>query len=166
MSVTIQRARPEDAPALIEYLNIVGGETDNLTFGAGEFPATVEEEAEFLRREAENPKSLMLTAWEGGRIVGNAHLGALSRRLAHRGSLGISVLREAWGRGVGSALMEEVIAHARAQGVEIIELEVRSDNPRAIRLYEKFGFVRIGHYPGSFKIGGEYFDCELMNLYL
>ena len=149
MSVTIQRARPEDAPALIEYLNTVGGETDNLTFGAGEFPATVEEEAEFLRREAENPKSLMLTAWEGGRIVGNAHLGALSRRLAHRGSLGISVLREAWGRGVGSALMEEVIAHARA-----------------LRLYEKFGFVRIGHYPGFFKIGGEYFDCELMNLYL
>ena len=97
MSVTIQRARPEDAPALIEYLNTVGGETDNLTFGAGEFPATVEEEAAFLRREAENPKSLMLTAWEGGRIVGNAHLGALSRRLAHRGSLGISVLREAWG---------------------------------------------------------------------
>ena len=149
MSVTIQRARPEDAPALIEYLNTVGGETDNLTFGAGEFPATVEEEAAFLRREAEN-----------------AHLGALSRRLAHRGSLGISVLREAWGRGVGSALMEEVIAHARAQGLEIIELEVRSDNPRAIRLYEKFGFVRIGHYPGFFKIGGEYFDCELMNLYL
>ena len=37
---------------------------------------------------------------------------------------------------------------------------------RAIRLYEKFGFVRIGHYPGFFKIGGEYFDCELMNLYL
>ena len=145
MSVTIQRARPEDAPALIEYLNTVGGETDNLTFGEGEFPATVEEEAAFLRREAENPKSLML---------------------AHRGSLGISVLREAWGRGVGSALMEEVIAHARAQGVEIIELEVRSDNPRAIRLYEKFGFVRIGHYPGFFKIGGEYFDCELMNLYL
>ena len=144
MSVTIQRARPEDAPALIEYLNIVGGETDNLTFGAGEFPATVEEEAAFLRREAENPKSLMLTAWEGGQIVGNAHLGALSRRLAHRGSLGISVLREAWGRGVGSALMEEVIAHARAQGLEIIELEVRSDNPRAIRLYEKFGFVLIG----------------------
>ena len=55
---------------------------------------------------------------------------------------------------------------ARAQGLEIIELEVRSDNPRAIRLYEKFGFVRIGHYPGFFKIGGEYFDCELMNLYL
>ena len=65
MSVTIQRARPEDAPALIEYLNTVGGETDNLTFGAGEFPATVEEEAAYLRREAENPKSLMLTAWEG-----------------------------------------------------------------------------------------------------
>ena len=35
-----------------------------------------------------------------------------------------------------------LIAHAREQGIEIIELQVRSDNARAIRLYEKFGFMR------------------------
>ena len=30
---TIERARPEDAAALLEYLKIIGGETDNLSFG-------------------------------------------------------------------------------------------------------------------------------------
>ena len=166
MSITIRKARPEDAAALVEYLNVVGGESDNLTFGGGEFPATVEEEADFLRKEGETPKNLMLVAWEDGRIVGNVHLGALSRRMSHRASLGISVRKAAWGRGIGTALMERAIAHAREQGLEIIQLEVRSDNAPAIHLYEKLGFVRIGRYPQFFKIDGVYADCELMNLYL
>lgn len=166
MSLIIEKVRPEDAAALLEYLRAVGGESDNLTFGAEGLPATVEEEADFLRREGENPKNLMLVAWEDGRMVGNAHLGALARRMSHRASLGITVRKAAWGRGIGSAIMERLIAHAREQGVEIIELEVRSDNTPAIRLYEKFGFQKIGHYPGFFKIGGVYADCELMNLYL
>lgn len=166
MSITIEKARPEDAAALIEYLSAVGGESDNLTFGAEGFPTTAEEEAEFLRREGENPKNLMLVAWEDGRMVGNAHLGALARRMSHRASLGISVRKAAWGRGIGTALMKQVVAHAREHGVEIIELEVRSDNAPAIHLYEKFGFVKIGRYPKFFKIDGVYADCELMNLYL
>lgn len=39
-----------------------------------------------------------------------------------------------------------MIEHARAQRIEIIELEVRSDNERAIRLYQKYGFAKIGAY--------------------
>ena len=35
---TITRARPEDAAALLDYLKIVGGETDNLSFGAEGVP--------------------------------------------------------------------------------------------------------------------------------
>ena len=35
---TIERARPEEAAALLEFLKIVGGETDNLSFGADGVP--------------------------------------------------------------------------------------------------------------------------------
>lgn len=49
---------------------------------------------------------------------------------------------------------------------EIISLEVRSDNERAIKLYKKFGFEKIGIYKGFFKIDEEYIDFELMNLYM
>ena len=41
---TITRARPEDAAALLDYLKIVGGETDNLSFGAEGVPLAPEEE--------------------------------------------------------------------------------------------------------------------------
>ena len=166
MSFSVERARPEDAAALIEYLRVVGGESDNLTFGAEGSPVTVEEEAGFIRKNSENPRDLMVLAKEEGSIIGDGHIEAFSRRLSHRAGLGITVRKAAWGRGVGTAIMERLIAHAREQGIEIIELQVRSDNARAIRLYEKFGFVKIGHYPGFLKVDGVYADCDLMNLYL
>lgn len=166
MSFAIQRAEPEDAAALIDYLRAVGGESDNLTFGAEGLPVTVEEEAGFLRTYRQNPRNLMLLAKEEGRIIGDGHIEAFSRRLSHRAGLGITVRKAAWGRGVGTAIMERLIAHAREQDIEIIELQVRSDNARAIRLYEKFGFEKIGRYPGFLKVDGVYAGCDLMNLYL
>ena len=165
MSFSIEKARPEDAAALIEYLRVVGGESDNLTFGAEGLPATVEEETAFLEKSAADTRSVILLAKEDGEIIGDGHIEAFSRRLSHRAGLGITVRKAAWGRGVGTAIMERLIAHAREQGIEIIELQVRSDNARAIRLYEKFGFVKIGHYPGFLKVDRVYADCDLMNLY-
>lgn len=166
MSFSIEKARPEDAAALIDYLRVVGGESDNLTFGAEGLPATVEEETAFLEKSAADTRSVILLAKEDGEIIGDGHIEAFSRRLSHRAGLGITVRKAAWGRGVGTAIMERLIAHAWEQGIEIIELQVRSDNTRAIRLYEKFGFVKIGHYPGFLKVDGVYADCDLMNLYL
>lgn len=166
MSFTIEKVRPEDAAALLDYLRAVGGESGNLTFGAEGLPVTVEEETAFLEKNAASPRSIMLLAKEDGEIIGDGHIEAFSRRLSHRAGLGITVRKKAWGRGVGTALMERLIAHAREQELEIIELQVRSDNLRAIRLYEKFGFVKIGRYPGFLKVDGVNADCDLMNLYL
>lgn len=166
MSYTIEKAKPEDAAALIEYLKVIGTETDNLTFGAGGLPITVEEERQYLEKKNADDRSVMLTVWEDGKIIANAHIEALTRRLSHRAGLGVTVLKEAWGRGIGAALMERLIAHAREHDIEIIELQVRCDNARAIRLYEKFGFQKIGRYPGYMKVDGELIDCDLMNLYL
>lgn len=60
--------------------------------------------------------------------------------------------------------MEKLIQFAKDIGIEIISLEVRSDNKRAIHLYEKYGFKHIGTFPAFFKIGEEYVDSELMHL--
>jgi RimJ/RimL family protein N-acetyltransferase len=43
-----------------------------------------------------------------------------------------------------------------------LELEVRTDNARAIALYDKIGFVREGILRDSFFIDGEYFDAIAM----
>ena len=149
----IENARPEDAAAILEYLKIVGGETDNLNMGAEGIPITVEVEEAFLRS--------MLDSCE---IIGIANVSRLKRRMSHRASIGISVRQCAWHSGVGTALMEALLAFARKNGIEQLELEVRSDNGRAIRLYERFGFTRIGTIPAFLKVNGEDFASDYMVL--
>ncbi len=95
-------------------------------------------------------------------------MGGIGRaRIAHRGRLAISVRKKYWNLGIGTRMMEELIKFAKGIAkLEVIELEVRANNHSAIRLYEKFGFERIGVFKKFFKIDGEYFDALLMNLYL
>lgn len=166
--IVIEKAKPEDAKALLGFLCIIGGETDNLTFGTEGLPISVEEEQDYLASLEVSASSAMFIARENGKIVGNAHFTGMTReRLKHRGTVGISVLKAEWGKGIGSRLMEAVIDFARNTAhIEIITLEVRSDNLRAIDLYKKFGFEKIGHFKGFLKIDGEYADFDLMNLYL
>lgn len=62
---TITRARPEDAAALLDYLKIVGGETDNLSFGAEGVPLAPEEEQAYLRTQVDSPDMCsILPGWE------------------------------------------------------------------------------------------------------
>lgn len=162
--VTIDRPRSEDASAVLELLNRVGAETDNLTFGKEGFPATVESEAAWLEERLQSEKSAFFVAREDGQLVGECGLEALPRRMAHRASLSVSVLRSHWGRGVGTALLEAAIDFAKTHGIELVELQVRCDNHRAIALYRKFGFRRLCAYPGFFKLDGRYIDADTMLL--
>ena len=65
-------------------------------------------------------------------------------------SLGIAILPEARGLGGGRALLEAIVQHGRACGAHKLELEVWSDNARAIALYVSAGFevegLRRDHY--------------------
>lgn len=163
-NLLIREAVPQDAEKLLAYVAQVGGETDNLTFGKEGFPFTTEQEAAYIESMAADPHAVHYLAWHGNELIGEASLCGLPRRMSHRAELGITVARAAWGQGVGTALLQKVIAYARDCGIEIINLEVRSDNTRAICLYEKFGFVKTGVSPAFFKIGESYIDFTLMML--
>ncbi|GAA1279550.1 hypothetical protein GCM10009589_38610 [Arthrobacter pascens] len=55
----------------------------------------------------------------------------------------IAVVPEYEGRGIGTALLTELISEARRRGAADVLLEVRADNPRAQQLYRRFGFEQI-----------------------
>ena len=55
----------------------------------------------------------------------------------------IAVVPEYEGRGIGSALLRELISEGRRRGAADLLLEVRADNPRAQKLYRRFGFEQI-----------------------
>ncbi|WP_370076138.1 ribosomal protein S18-alanine N-acetyltransferase [Streptacidiphilus sp. MAP12-16] len=76
-----------------------------------------------------------------GRILGYAGLMAV----AGSGDVQtIAVSREYWGTGLGPRLLTVLVRQAAAAGCEELLLEVRVDNPRAQRLYERFGFKPVG----------------------
>ena len=162
----IERARPEEAAALLDYLKIIGGETENLSFGAEGVPLSLAEEQDYLRVQCGSADNAQYFAKVDGEIIGTASLNRRSNRMSHRGVFGISLKKAWWGCGAASALTEAVLAFAKENGFEQLNLEVRSSNTRAIHLYEKYGFRKLCTFPRFFKINGEYIDFDLMNLEL
>ncbi|HHX11771.1 MAG TPA: GNAT family N-acetyltransferase [Clostridiales bacterium] len=158
----------EDAMNMIEYLNIVGGESDNLLFGKDEFRLSVEQEKEYIKKIHQDPNMLMLLGIINNTVVSIAEIRSLGRkRIAHNSEVAISVIKEYWGIGVGSAVMEELISFAKEHEViKNISLSVKASNERAIKLYERFGFLQVGSHKDYFNINGEYDDDYIMDLYL
>ena len=166
MVIQIRRAEASDAAELLDYLKQIGGETDNLTFGAEGLPFTVEAEAAFLKQLRDSRDDIMLIAKADGKIVGNASLNRLPRRMSHRGDLAVSVRKAYWNQGIGRKLLEKLLEFAGEKGFEVLELQVRSDNLAAIHLYEKLGFRKIGTHPLFMKIQGKPVNADLMILEL
>lgn len=106
----IVRAQAEDAAALLDYLKIVGGETENLSFGAEGVPLDVEAEKAYLGMQAQSQDNIQLLAKANGEIIGTASLNRKQRRMGHRAEFGISLKKAWWGCGAAFALMERILA--------------------------------------------------------
>ncbi|MGY5033807.1 ribosomal protein S18-alanine N-acetyltransferase [Streptomyces sp. 900116325] len=94
-----------------------------------------------------------------GRIVGYAGLAA-SGDLADVQTIGVT--RDHWGGGLGSELLTDLLKHATAFECAEVLLEVRVDNIRAQKLYERFGFEPIGFRRGYYQPGN--IDALVMRL--
>ncbi|HEU4882475.1 MAG TPA: GNAT family N-acetyltransferase [Longimicrobium sp.] len=84
----------------------------------------------------------------------------------HVGTLGIGMLPEVRGQGLGRRLMTTAIDAAREKGMERIQLGVFASNTRAIALYESLGFVHEGLKRRARKFDGGYDDDVMMALFL
>lgn len=167
-TLLLREAVPDDAPRVLAYLNRVGGESDNLLFGKDGFPMPVERERAFLESQRKEEKSIMLAGFVGEELVAIASCDALTarERVSHRASLSVTVGKGFWGLGIGRKAMEALIAFAKGAGLEVLQLEVRADNERAVALYEHMGFEKMGLYKKFMKVDGRDFDAWYMNLYL
>ncbi|MBE2267064.1 MAG: GNAT family N-acetyltransferase [Anaerolinea sp.] len=89
-------------------------------------------------------------------------------KVRHRAQIHqVYVAPEMRGRGVGKAMMEQVIAFVRTiPDVEELHLSVTVGNEAARRLYIGLGFVPYGIDPRVLKFGGAYYDLERMALML
>jgi ribosomal protein S18 acetylase RimI-like enzyme len=108
---------------------------------------------------------IQFVALDGDRVIGWADiLRGWAHAIEHRGSLGIGVLSHYRGMGIGERLLRACLEKARAKGLTRVELEVRMDNQRAIRLYERLGFVREAVKHQGMRFEGVYYDSLQMCL--
>lgn len=102
-------------------------------------------------------------ALDGRKIIGWCDILRVERHtMAHCGVLGIGIIEGYRDRGLGRALIETALASARKIGLARVELTVREDNRRGIRLYRKVGFVKEGVKRDAFRVDGKYYDLLSM----
>lgn len=169
VTMMLQEAQPEDAEELMQYIAQVGGETDNLMVDENGLGFTLEQEQNFLRSCCERDDSIMLTGRIDGKIISTSQVSRTSPRARsrHVGVLSITIAKRYWGQGAGTAVMETLFAFARSLGIEVVELDVRADNDRAVALYKKMGFETTGTHRKAMKFkDGSYQDTYLMQAFL
>jgi RimJ/RimL family protein N-acetyltransferase len=126
----------------------------------------IEEAAAFVARNLRlrNPQ---LVADDGGHVVGWCDIRRETIPVyAHVGHLGMGLLPDYRGQGIGTRLLRAAIDEARAAGFERIELSVYGGNARAAALYRKAGFAHEGTRVRGRKLDGEYDDVHMMGLVL
>lgn len=135
---TIDKAVPEDIPALCELLSVLFAQER-------EFAPDIEAQRAGLTAILDDPKTgIILVARQSQRVLGMVNLlFTASTALGGRVALleDMVVTPTARGAGVGSALLRRAVALAHDAGCRRITLLTDADNARAQRFYEQHGFV-------------------------
>lgn len=130
-------------------------------------PETPEEVAAFIDRENESSTSYPFAI---RRVSDNLLVGTIGLYDVAWGNrtawVGIGIgRREDWGKGYGSEAMEILIRYAFDElNLHRLQLTVIDYNPRALKMYEKLGFVREGNYREFVERDGARHDLFLYGL--
>lgn len=163
----IRQAEPNDARALLGLTQQVGKETNYLTFGSEGVGLSVREEMDLIHTFATSEMNLMLVVEVDEQIIGMGNLATFgSPKQAHVAEIGLSLIEEYWGYGIGKLLMEDLLEFGKQVDLKVITLEVVKDNQRAVKLYERFGFEIVGTLKKRLKHNCNYYDSYVMELLL
>ena len=166
-NIIIRNVSVEDAKSMIEYVNIISSESDNLTYGSGEFNFTVEQEQKYILSMNNNPLNLFILATINDEIVSIAQIQSNKKiRLSHLGQIALSVKQKYWRKGIGNQMMITLIDWAKNNNFKKLNLEVTTTNEGAISLYKKHDFTIEGTNRRSMMIKGNYIDTYYMGLIL
>lgn len=163
MSIDIAPIAQADAPAFRECLDCVARERRYLAL----LQAPALEDVQAFVTQGLRDGVARVVAKAGGRVVGWCDIQpGWPDTVRHRGSLGMGVLPEFRGQGIGWRLLESCLNLAHQAGITRVELETRSDNEPALRLYLRMGFETEGIKRRGMCVDGEYQQTTVMALLL
>lgn len=110
----------------------------------------------------------VLVAVDGDDVLGYATFGDWRPFDGYRHTVehSVYVRTDTHGKGLGRALMTELIEHARRLGKHVMVAGVDATNVASIRMHEKLGFEQVGHLPQVGAKFGRWLDLVFLQLVL
>ncbi len=149
--ITARQAQPEDAPAILGFIQKSRKELGVEALEAKRFKQGLDGDLRDIERLYHRNFGEFVVLRDGeGRVVGTAALARLTADTAELRKLYLSP--ELRGKGLGKRLLGLLIEEARKKGYSSVELETYTQMREAKKLYEASGFVRFEssriHEPG------------------
>ena len=159
----VRDARKSDLPAIIEIYNST---IPSRMVSADTEPVTVEQRAAWFREHDPSRRPLWVAEVDES-VVGWLSLGDFwDGRPAYHATVevGIYVKDGYRGGGVGRRLVEEAIGRAPELGIETMTAGTFAHNGPSLKLFERFGFERWGHFPEVAELDGVKRDLVVLGL--
>jgi RimJ/RimL family protein N-acetyltransferase len=164
--VRLRHVERDDLPHFVEWLN-----DPQVTQGLSlNIPLSIDEEASWYeqvlkRPNEERPLCIKAKHEDSWKLIGNSSFVTIDWR-NRNAEFGIFIGDRAyWNQGYGTEVVRLILLHGfTTLNLHRIFLRVHADNQRAIRLYEKIGFVHEGRQRQAEYHGGQYHDIVFMGI--
>jgi RimJ/RimL family protein N-acetyltransferase len=151
-----------------EFLGFINSFVTDESYLLVDIPVTLQEEKQWLQTQFQTQRKgeqLYLKAMVDGRLVGDCFAKPGFGRNRGNVNLGIAVVKDWRGKGIGRLLLGEVIERSEQKWhPNNIYLQVVSANTKARELYESIGFRVVAQLPQWFKYKKQYLDEYILIL--
>ena len=164
--VTIRQAEIDDAERLLLCIKTYVPQSKYIPKLEQDITLTIEQEREWITSFLTNDNALLLIAEVDNEIIGNIDLTGNRRKIMeHTAVIGMGMLEEWRNSGLGTAFLDCTIEWARKNPIlELIWLQVYTENKLGVNVYRKMGFVDNGIMKNFFKQDDRYFDNLTMTM--
>ena len=140
----IRTAREADLPAILDIVNhIILTTTTNYSYE----PETLNDRQRWLQQQQAGGWPVII-AEMNEQVIGYGTYGAFRNKIGYRYTVEHSVYihQDFHQRGIGRALLEELIRLAKAQGLHIMIAGIDTENQGSVAFHEKMGFEKVAHF--------------------
>jgi RimJ/RimL family protein N-acetyltransferase len=163
-TIILRYPRPSDAQDLMNLINSLVKEGADI---AKAKPVTIEEEKIWLKdfiTSIKNKEKIIILAEMDSVCVGSCEVTKDAYDVSrHVGTLGIGIIKQARGIGIGTTLIKTTLDEAKKKlGLELVKLYVFDSNNIGRSIYAELGFKEIGRIPKGVYHNKKYKDDIIM----
>jgi RimJ/RimL family protein N-acetyltransferase len=167
-NIVFREPKMSDLKSSLEMINSLVDEKAYITV---QKKLNLNEERKYLKqvlKEIEKGTRVDLILDINGEVCGSARVSLIDKETkGHIGELGISLIKDVRGKGLGEKLLRKIIDKAHKElKIKIVTLYAYSKNKVAINLYKKVGFKKLGTIKNGINHYGKYVNNDMMVKYI